>query len=680
MLKHLLCLSMTLASTVTAQSQIPIPAFGGTFASATATRGFYFQTPVAITITGVRVPDEAGIGVQCVEVIGMNGPAPIYPLTATGTQAFYARNVPSNTILTCSASFPAGAWIGVLGACGTTTMHNSYSGPIGGTFNTTIGGQPVALQQFLTQTNLNTAGGQPYSGNAQGLGQIGRIEVFYQTQTLGTGVNLPPFNNTNSAVAATRGFYFTTPVAIRIRGLRVPDETGNGVQNVEVKRLSGAPPTTPATTSGGEVFYAHNVPSLQIIPCNLLFAAGETIGILGACGTTTMRNSMGDPAGPFVTNIGGQPATLHRMFTASNLNSSQGQPYAAENGRIGRVEMYYELADGNASATPYGNGCEASRAFYESIPSGFDLMQRGLRLTPVNGVYRVDLLPSASAYIPPSWSGTPLQMTDDSERTVTLSSAFPHFGTPRTTLQVCSNGFVSVAPGNGLFGGGWLSSPVARWGTSHDFEPGGPLGGNVAFNETSVLSIFTWSNVPTWATAVRNTWQIQFNRATGEVTFVWLNMNPSADFLIGYAPGGQAHDKGSLDLSALPPTGYMTDLYDVASPSYLHGSLPVIGTTMPLWTNEIPAGSLFGVRILGYVADNTNLASFGAPTCHLHVQPIATDAFPISGASANLPLQIPSNLALIGLRVFGQAATYSPGLNPLDLMFTNGLDLLLDVQ
>jgi len=686
--KLLLPLCLVFSATAIAQTQLPLPSFGSTFASTSATRGFYFQTPVAITITGLRVPDEAGIGVQCVEVTSMAGPAPVYPTTATGTQVFYASNVPSNVVIPCKLDFPAGAWIGVLGACGTTTMNSSYSGPqSGGMFASTLAGQPVTLHQLLTQTNLATAGAHPYSGNAQGLGQMGRIEVFYAAPPLSTAVGLPAFHTTNSAVAATRGLYFTTPVSLRIRGLRVPDETRNGVQNVEVKRLSAAPATLPATTSGGEVFYANNVPSHQIIPCNLLFNAGDTIGVLGACGTTTMRNSVGDPAGPFVTTIGGQAVTLRRLTTATNLNASQAQPFSADpTGRIGRIEVYYELVDGNATATLFGNGCEARKNFFEvfSFSSPVDLDGMSLRMEPFDhdafqAPYHMTLGPG-SFQMPPA-SATVL-VPGATPAAVVLSTSFPFGGQNHSTMHVYRRGLVSLSPNlnepSYISAGNFCSMSWPRWGCWHELSSH-----VVKYHETGSLSVFTWYMVPSSGVAGStntNTWQLKFDRATGQVFFHWYTMHSPHTWVVGFARGGGLPN-GGRDLSATPSHGFNTGAADVDAPTLTTaGTLPVLGATLPLVTSDVPAGSQFGVLLLGFAPDNINLAAFDAPTCFVHVQPVATDAFVLTGPTTNLPLPIPNEVAFVGLHLYGQSATYTPGANPLSLLFSNGVDLRLDVQ
>lgn len=682
MSKYLLLVALTLAPAVTAQTQLPLPAFGSTFASTALTRGFYFQTPVDITITGLRVPDEGAAGVQCVEVTALTGAPPLFPATASGGQVFYANNVPSNVVIPCTLNFTAGSWIGIMGACGTTTMNSSYGAA---PFNTTIAGQPVTLTRFLTQTNLNTAGGQPYTSEAAG--SIGRVEVYYNEPPLTTSVATPTFGNTYSDPAGTRGFYFTTPVPIIIRGLRVPDESRDGRQNVEVKRMLAAPPAYPATMTGGEVFYAGNVPSYQIIPCNLPFQAGDVIGILGACGTATMRNSYAATAGTFLSSIAGNPVTLTRMGTQTNLNSSSAQPYWDDGGgQIARIEIYYEVATGLATSSTYGLGCNrGSRAFYElSDATAFDLSNSAMTLTPSAGHYVALQL---GVYVPPTGAATSLSLGDDADTLVNLSSAFSFPGGSTTSLRVCSNGFVSVGAGNGTSfspnASTWLSSPLARWGTWHDFNPARASSGQVKFQEIGNISYVTWDGVFDFSgVATPNFFQLQFDRATGRVTYAWQAMSTVGNaFLVGFAPGAPAAvNDGNLDISAHWPAGFSTQTTDTRPLAFNSSARPVIGTSINLVTSDITPGSVFGANLLGFVAASADLSGLGAPRCTQYVNALATNIFLIGGSSVNVPFAIPNNPYLLGVTVVGQSASYSPGQNALNVLFSNGLQLGLDLQ
>jgi PKD repeat protein len=172
---------------------------------------------------------------------------------------------------------------------------------------------------------------------------------------LGIGIiPQPVFASTFSGTAATRGFWLQAPTRFSITSLQVPDETNNGTQNVAVYRLAGAPPVFSASATGGLEFFAGSQPSNAPIPCAISFDAGEYVGILGACGTTTMLNSYGNPAGPFASSVLGVPCTLTRFIMQFNLLTTAGNAaYSQEpGGQLSRINTGVSAAVG----LQYGTG------------------------------------------------------------------------------------------------------------------------------------------------------------------------------------------------------------------------------------------------------------------------------------------------------------------------------------
>ncbi len=155
-------------------------------------------------------------------------------------------------------------------------------------------------------------------------------------------IAMPAFNRTFSSAALTRGIYFQTPVPITVVGLRVPDESNHGLQNVAVYRMAAKPPTYPTTVSGGLQFYAAGVASSVVIPTAVSYKAGEWVGVLGACGDASIMHNSYSPAGPFQTTVLGQPTTLFRLNSQTNIVSTQGNSTYSEYdiGEMGRVEIY----------------------------------------------------------------------------------------------------------------------------------------------------------------------------------------------------------------------------------------------------------------------------------------------------------------------------------------------------
>jgi len=145
---------------------------------------------------------------------------------------------------------------------------------------------------------------------------------------------------------STRGFWFTAPTSFTIQELRVPLEVGTqspNNQNIQVVKFTNGPPPafSANTTSFTTLFYTNSDTSNNFIPVNIPIQAGDIIGILGARGTTQMRNSYG-MGNPYNTTIAGQPVVLTRLIYQANLNSGQAGPLSSETGgSYSRVEVRY---------------------------------------------------------------------------------------------------------------------------------------------------------------------------------------------------------------------------------------------------------------------------------------------------------------------------------------------------
>ncbi|MFP2926693.1 S8 family serine peptidase [Pyxidicoccus sp. 3LG] len=157
---------------------------------------------------------------------------------------------------------------------------------------------------------------------------------------------IPAFTSTYSNAAQTRGMWFTAPTQFTITALQVPNEAGHPLQNIEVVRFNPGvtPPTYTATTNAfTSLFRAVGVSSGQLIAVKIPVYAGDTIGILGATGDSTMMHnsySSGN-SGQYVTSIFGQPMTLNRLGMQLNLASNNAQSLFNAAGAISRVRMFY---------------------------------------------------------------------------------------------------------------------------------------------------------------------------------------------------------------------------------------------------------------------------------------------------------------------------------------------------
>lgn len=154
---------------------IPMPPHASSYTP--LVRGFWFVAPMDITITGLRVPPEAGPGPQNIQVMKVNVPMPV-PFTSQTSQfnsLHYTNNGTNGVIVPVNIQVNNGDLIGILGTAGTT---NSYSATTPHT--TTIGTHTVSINRFGYQGDI-AAGPAPLVWGVGNLepGQISRVEVYW---------------------------------------------------------------------------------------------------------------------------------------------------------------------------------------------------------------------------------------------------------------------------------------------------------------------------------------------------------------------------------------------------------------------------------------------------------------------------------------------------------------------
>ncbi|MGK0156206.1 MAG: PKD repeat protein [Neolewinella sp.] len=174
-------------------------------------------------------------------------------------------------------------------------------------------------------------------------------------------IPVPDFGSTFSSGGLTRGLWFQAPTRFSIIAAQVPDESGHGLQNVAIYRLAAAPPLYSASATGGLEFFSTGTASGVDIPCAVSFDTNEFIGVLGACGDgSTMRSSYANVTGGQPATVLGQPTTITRFLTQTNIVATGGTgAYSTEvGGALGRVLLTVSPCVGLA----YGNGSPSSVA------------------------------------------------------------------------------------------------------------------------------------------------------------------------------------------------------------------------------------------------------------------------------------------------------------------------------
>ncbi|MBM4059606.1 MAG: hypothetical protein FJ265_00705 [Planctomycetes bacterium] len=396
--------------------------------------------------------------------------------------------------------------------------------------------------------------------------------------------------------------------------------------------------------------------------------------------------------GPCYTNGNGGNQVYARTELTLQCGASGGIfTGAVNNPRVWNGSLHYTIATPGtiASSATYGAGCVAAPAtFYELFPTAasFDLSMGGFTLQPQNGGYAVG--PLQAAYLPPSAGAAVLPLGDDGQTSVTLSAPFPYPGGSTSSLVVCSNGFVSMANGNGSgyqpTAAGLLAMAQTVYACWHDYNPTFPGSGQVKTEEAAGRAVVTWDGVfgysGTGAGTAPSTFQLQFVLATGAVHFVFRGIDPLGGsaygdaHLVGWSPGSATLDPGGIDLSAAVPGSFTVPGADLRPLALAASARPVAGTTIQLLAGEIPAGTPFGAVLLGLGNPALGLAGIGMPGCTRYTDGLATLLFVAPATSHSLPLQVP---VLIGVTLLAQAAVFAPqaNLTPLGAIASNGLEL-----
>lgn len=362
--------------------------------------------------------------------------------------------------------------------------------------------------------------------------------------------------------------------------------------------------------------------------------------------------------------------------------------------RVFNCNLYYNLSGSGtvATRTNYGAGCYLRVAsFYENFATSaaFDLASSAISMIPTGSGYVV--LPGLTTYVAPSAAATQLTLGDDTETAITLAAPFTYPGGSTSSLTVCSNGYVSVASGNGTaftpVVATTLAAPQTGWWNQHDYNPAAVGSGQVKFETIGSIAYVTWDGVYDFggtSAANANTFQFQFDTATGAVHIVFQGMSVLGNArLVGYSPGGASADPGNQDLSATLPATFTLSGNDVPPLTLAASARPLIGTTINLDTSSV-TGSSIGINFLslGQIpAPGFDLGVLGAPGCPALVdvnQSVGNaigNALP--GLSLSVPLVIPNSVGLLAFPLFSQSIWLDATANTFGALTSNGVALVL---
>jgi hypothetical protein len=391
----------------------------------------------------------------------------------------------------------------------------------------------------------------------------------------------------------------------------------------------------------------------------------------------------------------------------------------------------FDLRDRSVLLTPNGNGGFASSvtcglAYHESYGEGCygvghesfyqhftdaavaasTLTGHALIMTPIPDGFGTVWLPSTAVllYLPPTAAAVAMPVGNDGQVTQALSSPFPLPNAQVTELTVQGNGIIGFGPGPiGPFSQNWLPQPERMMAGTHGgvycwHAYNADEGGEVWFEDFGGISCVTFLAVENFPLTISNpsTFQIQFHHATGEIFFVFVNIDSDntlilasypQDHIIGYTPPGPSVDPGGVDFVAQLPMSTMPDVNPLllrASPDPI--SSAAIGSTVVYTVSNAlewgpGIGTAAGVVALSLVSTPPfDLAVLGAPGCSVHVGALGL-ALSFAGAlgTQNVALVLPPGLPL-GTVVYAQAASLSLGVNAADMITSNAVASVISVN
>ncbi|MEC9048398.1 MAG: hypothetical protein VYA51_10320, partial [Planctomycetota bacterium] len=347
---------------------------------------------------------------------------------------------------------------------------------------------------------------------------------------------------------------------------------------------------------------------------------------------------------------------------------------------------------GCATKAVYGEGCISQPdARYElfgatggsaAVP---DIMGTGTTITFLrtgNSYTVLDSFPGT--YLPPSPNAVGISASDDDFGVVALSQPMPVPGGVTNNLQVCTNGFIHLSD-NAPAGGADYSPSVAEFeafvdpticGPWYDWSPN--QAGLLVAEEVNGIVYVTWDAVQPYNGASADTFQYQFELASGNCTIVFENMSFSGASgwhtpLFGATPGN-AVIADDVDWSAELAAGVVVSDVGIA-PLALDSSFPVLGSTWDLTTSNIDPVSPLAITFLGDAGPAVPFLAIGlnAPGCDIHLSTTLGSLTGLATAgAATVSLPIANNPALAGFQLSAQSISLTL-VNPANLLASNGV-------
>lgn len=425
-------------------------------------------------------------------------------------------------------------------------------------------------------------------------------------------------------------------------------------------------------------------------------ANGRIEAVYGDCtpGTTTYATSVHQvglrgPNNTFATNVNNRLNTkgvndnwLNSVAGTANSSGMVFNNVAPANVIPNGLTYTWDPPSGvPASHLAYGVGCRSAYAsIYQTFANGgaFDL--NGVNLewneTPNGWVISTSSGPSAPS------SPTAYVLADDSEVTQALSSGFA------TSVNVCSNGFISVDGSNGTgfspSTSGLLNDTFESWRVWCDLNPAAAGSGPVTYEFIGGEDVFTYNGVYRFlgtSAADASTFQISFSGTPGtrkvRICITSMAATIPGAILVGYSPAGASLDPGNTDLSAA--TLPIALVPDVAALALSASPSPVLGVPVTYTVSNIrPSLSISAIVVSFITSAPTPLSTYGqnAPGCFAHLDLLSSVMFGnllLGNPTDSYTITMPTHPAWAGAMLYFQAAELSPSDNPAGVITSNGL-------
>ena len=495
-----------------------------------------------------------------------------------------------------------------------------------------------------------------------------------------------------NGLGAGAGVYFdlnvTSPTGITVLSMDVNVSSTVGTAgSVEIYTLpgqtylgnegAGAPPWNLATT-GTLTAAGSGVPSAVTLASPLILPTGNhaiAICYLGVSPRYTNGNS---------TNIVYTTPDVSLMAGTSTPDCLM--PGTVFNPRVWNGTLNYAVGTtGFATVNRFGAGCvEGYSSFYElfTTASPFDFAGTAgaeyvLQGFPTNNGFVV--LQGASNFFPPTPAGDLALPNTGLSPTLALPFPFPlPDGTQANSIVVSSEGYVALG-GNPTSPD--ISESVAelvdqfpRFALLWDSLNPSAAGASVHFDvDPSGNAVYvSFVAVPESTTVGANTAQLML-RADGSFEMRCGDCSLQ-DCLVGFSPGGMALIPRATDLSNAP---FVRTRPDSLPLNLSVDARPLLGTTVNLVTSNIPLNTTLGGLVLGFQQIVPGVM-IGQTGCIASIAGGSSLTFVPTGSSFNVPLPIPNNSNLAGIRLNAQSLTFSTGFNPLGILTSNGIELLIN--